>query len=265
MKKNAAFIDRIQIILDGRDKYPWGQQIGLGNGVIDNMTRNGVIPGSDSLAIIGRAENARVDWLLDARGSPYYVTLADSDDAALAVLEDLATPETWDATIVSDGVRMAVVLDQPGSYDVKDGKNEDGTLRVRTVAYRIVEVIAGAVGPKTIEQVRKRRELGKGISALYVALVDRAGMERIRCGDVGSYRLFQAPDALLVGRTQAGSDHPFFHGFKMPTATPISQEEAALLDRYRAMSPVNRLAVNQVITAIAPDDDDQEAASPAPK
>lgn len=245
MDKHATIIDRITALMDGRDKYPWGQSIGLGKGVIDGMTRTGSIPGGDTLSAIRRCENARIDWILDGRGAPYSVSCATSDEVAEELLQDLLE-ESWNIYIVTDSQRIALVLAQMGSFDVKDGKTDVGEQRFRTINHPIIEVIVGHIGRLTMDLVRSRIEHWVSLE-----LTTADVMTQIERGRLGTWRLVLAPDAIVHGTERIDPKHRIFTQFNQQDLFPATKDEAILLDHYRAMTPENRSAVNQVATAMA--------------
>lgn len=246
MKLNLPTIpERITYLLDGRKAYPWALSIGISKGSMESVMKLGGMLGGEALSAIGRCENARVDWLLDGRGAPYSVACTTSDDDAAELLQDLLE-EHWNITIVTDGQRIALVLDQPGSFDVKGGKDDNGVQQFRTIAYPIIEVMVGHIGRHTMELVRSRT--GKGVSLM---LTTASVMTQIERGRMGTWRLLQAPDAALLNAEQIDARHRIFSQFNQQELFPASKEEAILLDHYRAMSPENRNAVNQVATAMA--------------
>jgi|GEM_PF-2350895 len=244
--KYPTLPDRINYLLDGRKLYPWAQSIGISKGSIEGVMKLGGMLGGDALSAIGRCENARVDWLLEARGKPYLVNCVTSDEEAKEVLEDLLI-ERWNITIVSDGKRIALVLVQPGSFDVKDGKDDDGAQRFRTIGYPIVEVIAGVIGHDTMDLVRG---LAKQ-ETVRMTLATPDVMTQIERGMIGTRRLFQAPGALLEAAEVINAKHRIFTQFNQQELFPVTKDEAILLDHYRTMPPESRLAVNQVATAMA--------------
>lgn len=244
MEKNATIIDRLHLLMDGRDKYPWGQSIGLGKGTIDGMTRTGSMPGGDTLSAIGRCENARIDWVLEGRGAPYSVACVTSDDIAAELLQDYLAEPDWHITIVTDGRRIALVLDQIGSFDVKDGKTEAGAQQFRTIEYTIIEVIVGNLGRLAMELVRPYQ----WVSLAYITTDEMTQLER---GRMGTWRLLQHPDAVLKDAQRIDAKNTIFSQFNQQELFPATKDEAILLDHYRTMTPENRSAVNQVATAMA--------------
>lgn len=237
--------DRITHLLDGRKTYPWALSIGISKGSMESVMKLGGMLGGEALSAIGRCENARVDWVLDGRGAPYSVACVTSDESAEELLQDLLE-ENWRITIVTDSRRIALVLDQPGSFEVKDGKDDAGVQQYRTIDYSIIEVIVGHIGRHAMELVRSRIEHG-----VRLVLTTADAMTQIERGRVGTWRLLQAPDAILHDAQPIDARHRIFTQFNQQELFPATADEAILLDHYRAMTPENRSAVNQVATAMA--------------
>jgi hypothetical protein len=76
-------------------------------------------------------------------------------------------------------------------------------------------------------------------------------MRMIETGQCGTYRLFNAPDAILSTREKVSSTHAIFSQFEKIEISPTTPEEASHLKTYRVLTPEDKLAVNQVITSLA--------------
>lgn len=245
MNESVAITNRLLIVMDGRERYPWAQSIGVGRGSIEGIWR-GSIPGGETLSAIARCENARIDWILDGRGAPFTVTCVTSDeDAADLLNEHCGEKMQWNCTIVTDGKRIAVVLDQEGMYQVKDGKDAGGAPQFRDVRYSAMEVIVGIVGALAMDVVRPGPKNTVGL-----VNVDVDTMARIVRGQVGTWRMLKSPDAILSSARRIGASDPFFSQFNQQELFPTTPDEAILLDHYRAMAPQHRSAVNQIVTAM---------------
>ena len=248
MQKFASITERLHFLMDGRDKYPWGQAIGLGKGAIDGMTRGGSTPGGETLSAISRYENARVDWILDGRGTPYNITCVTSDEDGAELLDDYFNENpNWNPTVLTDGKRIAVVLDVPAVYYVKDGKDDDGAPLFREIRYFAMEVIVGAIGALAVAMTRAHSLPDR------MALVRTSPeiMKLVTRGGVGTWRMLQAPGAIISDEEYIGANDPFLAQFNQQEAFPTSPDEAILLDHYRAMAPNDRSAVNQIVTTMA--------------
>lgn len=247
MDKNDGFTDRVKRLLDGRDKYPWGNDLGLGKGVIDGMTRVGNVPGGETLAIIHRCENVRIDWLLEGRGQAFFVTVCATDAAAEEALADLLGEENWRVNIITDGKHIAVVLDQPGAFQVKAGKDANDVQQYRWINYTIIEVFTGSIGRATLDLIKRE----SATHETRIATTAPTMMNMIQTGQFGTYRLVNAPDAVLSGAEKIDATHPIFNQQDPVEIAPATGGEAELLSDYRAMSEENKLAVNQVASAMA--------------
>ena len=248
MHKFASITARLHFIMDGRDKYPWGQAIGLGKGTIDGMTRGGSTPGGETLSAISRYENARVDWILDGRGTPYNITCVTSDEDGAELLDDYFNENpNWNPTVLTDGKRIAVVLDVPAVYYVKDGKDDEGAPLFREIRYFAMEIIVGAIGALAVSMTKAHSLPDR------MALVRTSPeiMKLVTRGGVGTWRMLHAPDAIIREEEYIGSNDPFLAQFNQQEAFPTSPDEAILLDHYRAMAPNDRSAVNQIVTTMA--------------
>ena len=243
MIKITAIADRLHFLMDGREKYPWGNSIGLGKGTIDGMTRTGSIPGGDTLGAIHRCENARIDWIIDGRGTPYNVACAASDEAAAELLQEYLETPGWQITIVTDGKRIALLLDQVDSFDVKDGKTEDGEQRFRAIEYAVIELIVGQVGRLAMDLVRPH-------PFVYLAHVDAHAMTELERGRAGTWRLLSSPDAIVKNAQRIDAKDLIYSQFNQQELFPATKDEAVLLDHYRAMAPEHRSALNQLVAAI---------------
>lgn len=242
----STLAQRVEFVADGRKVHPWAKSIGVSKGSIEAVMRMGGSLSSETLSYIHRTENVRIDWLLEGRGHPFAINCAISDDDAAALIEEFLE-EQWSITVVSNRTRAAVILEQPGSFEVKDGKDADNVPRMRVVNYRIIEVITGPLGKMAMDLIRHAAEQTK-VNLLETTTEILAKIEK---GQVGTYRLFDAPAAILAKTEAIGPRDRFFSLFMQHEIFPTSPDEMALLGYYRAMSPANRLAVNQVATAMA--------------
>lgn len=251
-KSGGTIAERLTRLVGDRKIYPWAKSIGVSKGTIESIMGKGGMPGAETLGMIQRSENARLDWLLEGRGTPYYVTVCATDQAARSVLQDLLSDEQWEVTAVSDTQRLAFVLSQPGGYDVKD----------RHFDYTILEVIAGAIGPQSITEVRNRFVHHMGVTGLYYAQIEANQMRQIENGEVGTYHLFGAANAILKSRKPIFEESAVFEKFMRDGEQIVAIEEVELLLNFRALGPGNQLAVKQVIAAMAPDPEEDDRPAP---
>ncbi|MDH5641989.1 MAG: helix-turn-helix domain-containing protein, partial [Nitrospira sp.] len=135
---NSDFLSRAKVLLMGRKPYSWGMALGLGRGTISRMFNDGLPPAADALAIIARAENVSITWLLTGRGEPRIVYHYPDDASALEHIDADLLDENWQVLLVSaTGCAPVVVLHQPAQFVT--GADTD-----KTVDYILVETITGA-------------------------------------------------------------------------------------------------------------------------
>jgi len=247
MDKHASIVDRLLFVMDGRDKYPWGQSIGLGKGVIDGMTRTGSIPGGETLMAIRKCENVRIDWLLEGSGEPYITTKALNDTDAVEYLEELMT-EKWSLYILTDQLRLAVVLVQSGKFQVKDGKDDQGEQKYKWIEYPIVEIVVGIFGNKTVGLLQRLAAQQQ----IHLTVATTAEMSALEKGMLGTYQLTKR-DGLLSRGIVIPENHPLFKHAGQQSLIPYSAEEIDMLDSFRAISQEDKQALTRVINAMRSD------------
>lgn len=235
---------RIELLADGRTLYPWAKRIGVNKGTIEKVMKSGGGLSGETLACFHRTENVRTDWLLEGHGAPFYVSVRTNDEDAAELLDEYLE-EHWTITLVTDAQRLLIVLSQPGAFDVKDGKDSDGHQVMRRIEYTIVEIIAAPIGKATITRLKKGRKSFRVVTTTPERFSD------IEKGNVGTYRLLDAPDAFIRPATIEEVDEKFFSIYLQPELFPTTPDENALLGNYRTMTSENRLAVAQVATAMA--------------
>lgn len=246
-KFGSTISERLAFVVGDRKIHPWAKSIGVSKGTIESVMNKGGMPGAETLGIIRRAENVRIDWLLEGRGTPFYVAPCASDQAAASLLDELLSEEQWEVTVVSDHHRLAFVLSQPGSHSVKD----------QFIDYTIVEVIVGPLGPASILTLRKRN------GTLFYTYLDAALMEQLEKGEIGTYKLFDREKGLLNARVPIDVTSPVFDDFKDPSMPVVAIEEVELLLHYRMLDKDKKQAVQKIISAMTPDPDEGELPAPS--
>jgi hypothetical protein len=238
--------DRLDYLLQGRKLYPWAASIGISKGSMESAVKKGGMLGGDALTAIHRCENVRIDWLLEGRGMPYSINSAPTDDIAREILEELLV-EAWTVTVITDHQRIALVLNQTGSFEVKDSKDDQGVQQYRHIHYQIIEVITGIIGNHTMDLVRSLT----AETNVNLVITDAEAMTDIGRGKLGTWKLLLAPDAIIQNFEVIDAKHRIFSVCNQQELFPTTKDEAILLDHYRAMTPENRQAVNQITTTMA--------------
>lgn len=245
MKKNWQTLpERLSFIAADRKMHPWAKSIGINRGTVEAMMNKGGMPGAETLRAINRCENASMEWLLEGRGNPFYVTACGTDLDAREALADLIESETWEATIVTDENRMALVLTQPGSFDIKDQR----------IDYTILEVIVGTIGRQTISDLRNRAVHAAGISQFYYVNTDVDTMNKLEGGQLGTYRICLAADALLSTKSPVLVNAYLvekLEKFIKPSSGPKTMQETDLIESFRSLSADEREAVLKIAEKMA--------------
>lgn len=228
-----SFQERLRWVLAGRDKHPWGRGLNLGKNLVSTMF-DGTVPKWPTLAAIQYAENARVDWLLTGRGTPFAVAMHADAASQVRYLEQLLAdePGAWHVHVVHDGVRAGAVLWQPMEIESED----------LTLSYRSLEVVLGPAGVVDLLRAAVR---GPGASLECLAL-STDDVDALYAGRLGTWLLLgdsattpgllmlaeqEDPNVLLYEADQwvADVDAP------RPAGVPTPRERE-LLRCYRALS-----------------------------
>lgn len=163
-----------------------------------DVNTKGRIPGPEYLVQLCRSENASISWLLDGIGAPFIVTAHASDiEAADALQARLGDEPNIDGLILCQGSRLAVVLHQEVEHD----------FRGNAVRYTEVDIHAGRIGAKALEVLESQ-----GACSGYPVTADF--MDRVITGQVGTYLLFDAPNAPLSANQVAESGAPYHVDFE---------------------------------------------------
>jgi hypothetical protein len=256
-----AFADRLLQVLADRKKHPWGQALGISNAVITTMFR-GQIPTFEALSAIQRCENVSLDWLLRGHGAPYLVHREPSDACAAAYLRRRVADEPAQRVhLLADGVRLAIVLDRPAGYTIRD----------RAVEYRDVEVIAEPCGGATAAALADL--LGDIPGPAHLVDVPPVELDAVIAGERGTYALFgdDARRGLLAEVTPVATRTELWEylearGFSQRAVAEPSErygareevlaiEEAVLLASYRRMPADDRARLLRIADALAGADD----------
>lgn len=209
----------------------------MSTGAISHTLKEGRA-GSDLLRALARTERVSLRWLDEGRGAPYVVARMTSDSEATAYLDELFA-EDWRVVVATaDDATFAIILEQPGSYQLKD----------KTVEYRIVEVLAGNI---SIETVRWLTQRDRGLWLLRLTPDD---MRRLSDGQMGNIELFGFHDPRkssrgLIERAQSTvHDSAYMALFNPPQEVRephgmpahLSYDEAILVQKYRQLAPENK-------------------------
>lgn len=215
------FLARLEFVLDGRKRTPWGAALGLNKGTMGRIGK-GHIPGPDLLIPIGRAERVSLSWLIDGAGAPFLITREETD-SAMATLLDALFDESWRITLCTDGARVVVVLTQPGQIEV-NGEMRD---------YIITEVLVGPCGRKVL------LTLDRHASECRLLHLPAAELSRLSAGLMGNRALHeQIAQAEVVPINQLGE-------------LCADADESSLLGQLRRMNTRQRETLQAFLESIA--------------
>lgn len=233
-KGNREFLCRINEILGGRSKHPWGDALGLKNTRIQSIFQ-GQIPTSDALEIIHRAEKVRIDWLLTGDGPPFlvYSWLSDEQVSAILGMERPVDEKPVELYLLTDGSGLAtVVTTQPVTRDYEWG-----------AVSRFIEVtVYPYVGRQTIDTLIS-------YGGVRVVSLDEKTLKEVSEGWKGPVHLL---DGILkhyssaVGASAASIIKKALGRYKIQP-----EDEAKLLSHYRHLKNGERDAVMTVIGAMS--------------
>lgn len=181
---HPELIKRLEKLLNGRRKYPWGQSITLSRGAIDKLF-NGDILHHQMMGAITRAENVSLSWLTEGRGSPYMVNRVSTDKEAADNIRDILEdePGTWtiyDVRNKEDYRQSIVVLTQPGEYSYEHRRKQSN------LTYKIVEIISGPLGKRVYELTKEHSPIS--------VTMPYEKFEMLARGWTGNYELLGSDD-----------------------------------------------------------------------
>lgn len=237
--------DKIQLILADRRPYPWGEALGFHKGTVAKMVKQGSPPGPEFLSIISRVENVSITWLLTGEGSPFMATVFASDAEAEYLLDMHLTDEPgWDLYLIGCAGEHAIVLAQPGEITLKERQ---------PISYTIVEVLVGAIGPRTLHRAAEHPQL-------WQLDLPPETFQALRAGQLGTYALFGsgqgegAASGLLTAAKRLTSRRVAESGavYGLTDNNLAAQAaEARLLDAWRALAPEEQQSVLHICQTLA--------------
>lgn len=239
------FFERLQIVLDGRREYTWAKGLGINRGTIQNLKEKDVIPGWETLYAIRRAEGVNIEWLTEGVGEPFIVHRSLSDGECADFVEAHLIDEDWLVTLATDWQRAAVILSMPGSATLAGRAG-----RAFTYDYTITEIMLG-VGRATLDVIADKSR------RIMLSEQTRSNMDAIYRGQVGPYRLLNAPDAWLKKSKSIDRTHTLFTE-TLPTPRTLTHDEENLIKIYERMAAEQRATYKAIGTAIAQQEPDKK-------
>lgn len=227
MRENDNFIDRLMSVLGDRKLYPWGMALGFSSATLARLKR-GNSPKGETLAMIARAENASVSWLLTGQGPPYLVHRADTDADLAALLGSYLDDEDWRVDMLHDVRHAVLALTQPAVI----GEGDDA------VPYTALELCAGPIGPVTANAVRDRVHCAVRLSADQV--------RDLQTGRVGTWQILQ----ILASGEDHGGQRVAELASQYDTGA-FTRDEQILVEKYRSLPPGDRTRTQTIVDALA--------------
>jgi len=220
------FLSKLDELSGGRSKTPWLQSVGLTKGTISRLI-NGDQPSLDILTALARTENASLDWLSNDRGAPHRVGIVSSDIDGWVLLDELLQETGWTLFQFSDPTgALCLVLTQPGEFEIKG----------RAVPYTIVEILAGAIGPQTMNRAISAMSDG---TVSMSAEISEDEFDRLTHGHMGNYELigWRGEHGLIHTATATKSEiMTQVAEVRDDDMTGISRSEMQLINRFRKLS-----------------------------
>jgi len=224
---NQTFLGRINFILGGRKKHPWGTPLGFKNTRITEIFK-GRIPGADGLEIIHRAEGVCSDWLVAGTGAPYCVQhWADERAASWVAQEAAAGMRFW--------LAVTAGLDLPPVLVGSKAERREIALDMES-EYQSVVMVAG-VGAQALAQA--------GAQHPGLVVLSAEDYRRLADGWLGPWELISQvlPQAralesgMLERLRQVAAGEP----------SGLSSEDAAVLAAYQSQSAEKRAAYRTLL------------------
>jgi len=224
--------ERLLKLKASRSILEWEREAGIARGNLRRAIKGDSLS-EENIRKLVRTENVSVDWLLEGRGTPYYIVKLNSDaeiaDALQVYFDDEAA--RWAVTIIrckSADVPLAIALTMP-----IERKGPDDTDFIKESA---LELITGPIGPLSSHILCR-----SGWNKVSGLALDDEIVADICNGKLGTYALLVDPGYLLLSTaldpqvlaviTEALNVAEAPNGYHVPLTFP----EQALLQCYRAL------------------------------
>ncbi|MBI5922552.1 MAG: hypothetical protein HY847_13035 [Betaproteobacteria bacterium] len=219
--------ERLEWLLDGRDKHPWGKALGIGRNQISSLS-SGTPLRWDALNAIRCYENIDPTWLIEGAGRPFRTTRFATERDRAVWLRDVWLTDNdslWTVIIATNAGKVTLALTLPTRYQMTPKGGEPFW-----VDYLALELVVDA-GGQSLEEVRKH-----AAGRMRLVALTAEQMAAIEREEVGSWRLLLAPDAWLKDAQPITSKHPIFKAAS-ENKEPLESFEHDLLTELKAMEP----------------------------
>jgi hypothetical protein len=169
-------------MLAGRKPAHWAKSYGISNGTLSRLSEN-TVPGPEILIVMQRAENVNVNWLLSSEDRPFMIDSHLDQTSFIDHLNYHSADSDYrmDYLLSQHLDTLVVVFSQPASMQFKD----------KTIGYKHIEALAGAITPDTLNTLTKLKE--RHAHSYEFVLSDIQTRQLIK-GDFGTYLLFGDKD-----------------------------------------------------------------------
>lgn len=228
------FLSRLNKVLAGRYKTPWGASIGLARGTVDRMFR-GEVPGPEKLCILQKFENLSLDWLLSGRQRPYLLDDVKTTEEACALVRAILAgePADWRCDVLTDGLRHALALSCKDRYTVDE----------KPIDYLHLRLITGKVAGPLLAFLD-----GLDLAEKRLVELPADDMTAVLEGRSGTYALFG--DELAPGLLDASARVLRLELCVQETSAeygePLTGPEVRLIQAFRRMASCDRARMQAV-------------------
>ncbi len=112
---------RLDFILAGRKKHPWGKTLGFTSGMVNRVFSEEALSW-EALRVIMYAENVRPGWLAEGKNcSPFSThTISEYEDYPVSLSEYIDDDHNWNVVIATDLTHITLILHQQAEYEHRD-------------------------------------------------------------------------------------------------------------------------------------------------
>jgi len=238
--------ERLLKIKGSRSILEWEREAGIARGNLRRAIKGDSLS-EENIRKLVRTENVSADWLLDGRGSPYYVAMFNSDAEIAAQLQAYFDDEAdrWSVTLIrrkGDDAPRAVVLTMPIERQELSADE--------VVKESALDVMVGPIGILSSRVICR-----PGWRAVSGLALDEEIVTAICSGQLGTHALLSDPGYLLLstaldrdvltiitnGLTLAEQSNHY--------TVPLTPDEQQLLTTYRCLPKPDRSRLQVIADA----------------
>ena len=225
-----------------RQKYPWGENLGLSHSQINGMFNHGIIPKGTTIGLICETERVSGTWLTTGTDGPFEVLhFFDSDDAREWLSDYIRYTSGATLHLVCSGTSVALVT----HTQVSKTTAQDKTYRYDEInvvcgidQHTLATVDLGSVALQRLELYDDEfKKLVQGETGNQTLL---KLMERSRPFTLGGYQIAEPGDDYNTTKT----------GSSQGGGADLTPDEEALLQKYRALNAGDRRRLQAITSAL---------------